>query len=461
MKFIRGYKEYKEFRETSLNESILWSTFTCKATVSLQMKKAFDSFPTKPSPDSILNWVKSTILDPASPSFLVSPLLEELKASGGAGGKILPAKYHGTMNYIDLPERDYMDMKYYEFMEMVFGRQGGILASPDDIKTLNVVDDLFGQKIVRDSCGLFQVERMCEERFEGNSMPFAIIKYCVKRVRSEVAKQISFVEKHESRTGIETQKYEHVSPSPGGKTTGASVVKEAVDADPKAQGVTQSGTQSGTQSAVPEKKSGSIPTGCFLDTNTTNHISELKQLLIKVGFRDVDDPTKSPAERKKIYEPIIQKKRQVFYNYMKTSVYPKFKGSVDKIKDLEVEKYLESVNIDSTGKQTFTEEDFVLYLKKDKTMKDWKELKDHKKADLDDDETKEIASTGKVVGVEEDLYKIEFKAGEFTKKTADQIIKKIDKPEEEQENQGQKEEGQKEEEGQERKEKKNEVPKEV
>jgi len=82
MKFIRGYKEYKEFRETSLNESILWSTFTCKATVTLQMKKAFDSFPTKPSPDSILNWVKSTILDPASPSFLVSPLLEELKASG-------------------------------------------------------------------------------------------------------------------------------------------------------------------------------------------------------------------------------------------------------------------------------------------------------------------------------------------------------------------------------------------
>ena len=443
MKFIRGYKEYKEFRETSLNESILWSTFTCKATVTLQMKKAFDSFPTKPSPDSILNWVKSTILDPASPSFLVSPLLEELKASGGAGGKVLPAKYHGTMNYIDLPERDYMDMKYYEFMEMVFGRQGGILASPDDIKTLNVVDDLFGQKIARDSCGLFQVERMCEERFEGNSMPFAIIKYCVKRVRSEVAKQISFVEKHESRMGIETQKYEHVSPG-GKKPTGASVVKEAAEADPKALGV----TQSGTQSAVPEEKSGSIPTGCFLDTNTTNHISELKQLLIKVGFRDVDDPTKSPAERKKIYEPIIQKKRQVFYNYMKTSVYPKFKGSVDKIKD-------------STGKQTFTEEDFVLYLKKDKTMKDWKELKDHKKADLDDDETKEIASTGKVVGVEEDLYKIEFKAGEFTKKTADQIIKKIDKPEEEQEDQGQKEKESQKEEGQERKEKKNEVPKEV
>ena len=94
-------------------------------------------------------------------------------------------------------------------------------------------------------------------------------------------------------------------------------------------------------------------------------------------------------------------------------------------------------------------------------MKDWKELKDHKKADLDDDETKEIASTGKVVGVEEDLYKIEFKAGEFTKKTADQIIKKIDKPEEEQEDQGQKEKESQKEEGQERKEKKNEVPKEV
>ena len=455
MKFIRGYKEYKEFRETSLNESILWSTFTCKATVTLQMKKAFDSFPTKPSPDSILNWVKSTILDPESPSFLVSPLLEELKASGGAGGKVLPAKYHGTMNYIDLPERDYMDIKYYQFMEMVFGKKGGILASPDDIYALNVVDAFLGQKITRDSCGLFHVEYMCEERFEGNSMPFAIIKYCVRRVRSEVAKQISFVEKYESRTGIEIQKYEHVGPT-GKKPVNGPSVKEAVD--PTAKGVTQSGTQSGTQSLAQEEKSGSIPTGCFLDTNTTNHIPELKQLLIKVGFRDVDDPAKSPAERKKIYEPIIQKKRQVFYNYMKTSVYTKFKGSVDKIKDVEVEKYLESVNIDSTGKQTFTEEDFVLYLKKDKTMKDWKELKDHKKADFEDDETKEIASTGKVVGVEENIYKIEFKAGEFTKKTADQIIKKIDKPEEEQENQGQEEE---EEEGQERKEKKNEVPKEV
>lgn len=406
MKFIRDWNNFKEFR---LNESIIYDFSTCENAVKPQMTKALNTFP-KMDPKEILKWVQTTILGTKSPSFIAMPLIEELKLSGGAGGKFLPKNYHGVTSPLDLPRNDYKDYEYLKFMDMIFRRGYGILADPNDATSANSeAASNEKKKVTPKACGLFYIEQLCEKKFEGNVLPYAIIKYCIKRVRKDVAKQISFVNNAKNRKGVEMQEYVDLFVPKGQQPPPQQKPKEG------------------------EEKPSGIPPGCFKDESASNHLPELKQLLIKVGLRDVDDPTKPMGLRIKLYEPILKKKREEFYKYFTTNIYAKIQAVVDAITDEDIEKYLEAAKIDAkSGEQKFSEEDEVVYLKKDKTIKDWNELKEFEKADLENINTAKVVGKGKVISVsEEGEYKIQFGDGKITKKTSKEIVKKIDKPEEE------------------------------
>ncbi len=412
MKFIHGYNS---FRLTKVNEQILFGQWTLKATVQMQMKKAFAQLPEKISAQTILKWVSSTLLNTKSDSFIIYPLIEEFKISGGKGGSVLPGKYHGIQSTVEPPTNDYQDIVYYKFMENIFSSQVGILSDPNDVKSPGKVDSFSGNKSENRNSGLFWIEQECQKQFEDNPLPFAIIKYCIKRVRAQVAKEISFIPTKNRNWGDDNI------------SNIFKPYKSTFNQKDKKQ--------------VESEEEDKIPGGCFVNENPINHIPELKSILLKVGFRDVDDPKKSPADRAKAYEPIRKKKRDAFCNYFKTSVYQKFELVVKSIKEGDIEKYLKERKIDvQSGKQSFSKDDVVVYLKKGKTIKDWNDLKDFQKAELDNSDTKEVVSTGTIVEVQEDdQYQIMYQDGKFAIKSSNEIIKKIDKPEEDEEEEDKKE----------------------
>lgn len=376
--FIKGFDSFRKERHL-ITEGIIFSKTTMFHSVNPQIEEALSKIPKQKTVSSILDWIKKTLLSTKSPMFILRRPIEELKSTGGVGGTTLPANYHGVKSTIEPNLSDYQDKNYYDFMRMSFDIKGSILSDPADSPDWDA-----------NGCGLKIIEDACLKQLKDNKMPFFVIKYCFKKVRKEMAKSIQFIEKEKSRTNL--------------------------------------------QYIPPGTKEGKIPINCFLDEKPTNHIPELKKLLLDVKFRDVEDFSKVPAERKKIHEPIIKKKREAFYNYFTKTIYSKFQSIVDKIDESEVDEYLKrsKINVES-GKKSYEKGDTVVYLKKDKTIEDWNSIKD--KDDLDPEERKKVVGQGTISSVEDDKYKIEYKPGEFAIKSSDEILKKIEKKETEEEEQ--------------------------
>ena len=417
---MKWVKTYESFRKTEMiNEKIWYNQYTCKSVIEMQMKGALAKFPDKQNVDNILEWVKTTIMNPKSDLFLVRPIVEELKNTSGKGGSVLPKRYWG--NGSENETMTFQDYSYYVFMGMMLQKQLGLLADTDDMYSEHK-----SKKNIQEWCGFYFIELMCQQKFE-NQLPYSIIKYCVKKIRREVAREIGFMQspqpsKHEGIviTGITIPE----------KATGLDTYIYSKDDDKE-------------QESKNENKT--VLYGCFLDKKPTNHIPELKQLLVKIQPEPALTKESTPAERKAVCDKIGLKKKDTFISYIKSNIYPKFEKASEGITKEEIENYLKEQKIDiESGKKTYDVGDIVIFLRKDKTKEDWNNLKDYLKVKFDDSETKRVVGEGRISNVTEDgIYTIELKNEKSTKKTSDQILKKLSEAEkDEEENDDEKKEGQ-------------------
>ena len=387
MKYLKSYKRFKNTNK--FNESVVFSVKTISSIVTPQVNKAIESLGGV-KPDSVIKWIKSTIMNPKSGTFLLKNMIEELKANGS----FLPKGYSGSSSESVATQFDYNDLNYYRFMQGVFDSEYGVLADPDDIKNNKV--NFIGQKNIPTDCGLFFIQQIFQKKFGNDKVPYMVVEYCIKRIRKDVAQRIKYVSDSKRPDFID-----EFQPRAGGEQ------------DVKVEN---------------EK----IPTGCFKEEGPTSTIPELKQILIKCGGRDLYKKDMLPADEKKILLPIAQKKRLAFYNWFTGTVYSTITQVLNEINESDVTKSLKDQGIDTdSGKIVYKVDDKVVYLKKDKTIEEWNKLKDFQKQNLKESPASDIVATGKVTEVEGDNIKIEYKEGEFANKTSDEIIKKIKESEEE------------------------------
>ena len=387
MKYLKSYKRFKNTNK--FNESVVFSVKTISSIVTPQVNKAIESLGGV-KPDSVIKWIKSTIMNPKSGTFLLKNMIEELKANGS----FLPKGYSGSSSESVATQFDYNDLNYYRFMQGVFDSEYGVLADPDDIKNNKV--NFIGQKNIPTNCGLFFIQQIFQKKFGNDKVPYMVVEYCIKRIRKDVAQRIKYVSDSKRPDFID-----EFQPRAGGEQ------------DVKVEN---------------EK----IPTGCFKEEGPTSTIPELKQILIKCGGRDLYKKDMLPADEKKILLPIAQKKRLAFYNWFTGTVYSTITQVLNEINESDVTKSLKDQGIDTdSGKIVYKVDDKVVYLKKDKTIEEWNKLKDFQKQNLKESPASDIVATGKVTEVEGDNIKIEYREGEFANKTSDEIIKKIKESEEE------------------------------
>ena len=387
MKYLKSYKRFKNTNK--FNESVVFSVKTISSIVTPQVNKAIESLGDV-KPDSVIKWIKSTIMNPKSGTFLLKNMIEELKANGS----FLPKGYSGSSSESVATQFDYNDLNYYRFMQGVFDSEYGVLADPDDIKNNKV--NFIGKKNIHTNCGLFFIQQIFQKKFGNDKVPYMVVEYCIKRIRKDVAQRIKYVSDSKRQDFID-----EFQPRAGGEQ------------DVKVEN---------------EK----IPTGCFKEEGPTSTIPELKQILIKCGGRDLYKKDMLPADEKKILLPIAQKKRLAFYNWFTGTVYSTITQVLNEINESDVTKSLKDQGIDTdSGKIVYKVDDKVVYLKKDKTIEEWNKLKDFQKQNLKESPASDIVATGKVTEVEGDNIKIEYKEGEFANKTSDEIIKKIKESEEE------------------------------
>jgi hypothetical protein len=402
MKYLKSYKRFKNTNK--FNESVVFSVKTISSIVTPQVNKAIESLGDV-KPDSVIKWVKSTLMNPKSGTFLLKNMIEELKANGS----FLPKGYSGSSSESVATQFDYNDLNYYRFIQGVFDSEYGVLADPDDIKNNKV--NFMGEKNLPTNCGLFFIQQIFQKKFGNDKVPYMVVEYCIKRIRKDVAQRIKYVSDNKRPDFID-----EFQPRAGGE-------KDIKVEDEK------------------------IPPGCFKEEGPTSNIPELKQILIKCGGRDIYKKDISPADEKKILLPIAQKKRLAFYNWFTGTVYSTITKVLNEINESDVTESLKNQGIDTdSGKIVYKVDDKVVYLRKDKTIEEWNKLKDFQKQNLKESPASDIVSTGKVTEVEGDNIKIEYKEGEFTNKTSDEIIKKIKESEKEEEPKEVKEEDKKKEE---------------
>ncbi len=411
---MKWIKSYTKFRYNKINEEIIFTEFTFKAIIETQFTKALESLSIDCKPEDVINWAKKTIFSTKSDSFILRLPIEELRASGGKGGSFLKPNYYNQpwRKTDEIAYSDCEDRTYYTMMERIFSKGGGLFADPNEA---------FDDKI---ECGLLYVKKVFANKFKSNPMPYEVIKYMMKSIRSSVAKDIKLPDKNIISFGANFSK--------GGP--------RLMEDDFHSLGHINN----------KKWKTNTEWEGFFIDETPTAIIPELKKLLISCGGRGLFKPEminvhikngpRGPAEKyeflpawKAVYEPIIKKKRTAFYNWFTTKVYGHFDASVEKIGTDTVTKYLQQIKIDSSGKVKFEVGDKVVYLRKDKTIEEWNKLSDSDKENLDKKPASEIIGRGEVTKVQDKDIKIEYKPGEFVTKTSDQLIKKIEVETEEKE----------------------------
>jgi hypothetical protein len=390
---MRYIKTYNNFKHQKLNEGIVFNILTIQNIVKPQTLEALKSLSVDATPQDVITWIKSTILNTKSDTFLVKKMIEELRVNGGVGGSFLPKGYHGMASAVDATQFDYADTTYYKFMQGVFDPEFGVFSDQDDIKNRTV--NFTGQKNDPTHCGLFFIQQLFQKKFGNNKVPYAVVEYCIKQIRKSVAQKIKYIQESKRPEFID-----EFQPRIGGET----------------------------KIEVEDEK---IPPGCFKEEAANTCVPELKQILVKCGGRDLYKNGMSPADESKILKPIAQKKRLAFYNYFTTQVYSQFKVALNELQNEDVTKYLEESGINAqSGKQTYKVGDEVVYLRKDKTMDDWNGLKDFQQDKLDEEPASKIVGVGNITELEGDNIKIEYKSGEFVDKVSDDIIRKIKKSEE-------------------------------
>lgn len=398
MKWIKSYTNFKFDR---VNENIIFTEFTHKTIIDTQFKKALESLSIDCKPEDVVNWAKKTIFSTKSDSFILRLPIEELRASGGKGGSFLKPNYYNQPNKKpdEIAYRDCEDISYYFMMEDFFSKGGGLFADP--------VEAFDEQK----RCALLYVKQLFDNKFKSNRMPYEIIKFMMKRIRKSVATEIKLPDKNvvgfrnDSKGGprIMGDNF-HQLPHPN----------------------------------RPEWKESTEWDGFFKDDSPTAIIPELKKLLISCGGRGLFKPEMIKAtldskgrisyeylpEWKEVYEPIMKKKRTAFYNWFTKTIYDHFINSVKKIKLDTVLKHLEQIKIDLKGSK-FDVGDDVVYLRKDKTIEDYKALDKEQSKDIENKPTSEIVGSGKITKISDDNFTIEYKPGKVVIKPRNMIISKV------------------------------------
>ena len=82
MKWIKSYTKFKQ----RINEKVIYNNNSIKFMTETQVNKALKSLDVESKPQDVINWVKTTLLNPKSDSFLLRLPVEEMKTSGGVGG---------------------------------------------------------------------------------------------------------------------------------------------------------------------------------------------------------------------------------------------------------------------------------------------------------------------------------------------------------------------------------------
>ena len=110
MKYLKSYKRFKNTNK--FNESVVFSVKTISSIVTPQVNKAIESLGDV-KPDSVIKWIKSTIMNPKSGTFLLKNMIEELKANGS----FLSKGYSGSSSESVATQFDYNDLNYYRFIQ--------------------------------------------------------------------------------------------------------------------------------------------------------------------------------------------------------------------------------------------------------------------------------------------------------------------------------------------------------
>lgn len=401
MKYLRSYTN---FRNQKIDEKVIFNDNTIKLIIEKQLGKALKNLDANCKPKDVIEWIKSTLLNTKSDSFLLRLPVEEMKVSGGVGGSFLPKGYHGISTPVDIKhELDSGDRNYYEFMFSIFDPQYGLLSDPIDIKSTDI--NFTGQKNRADYCGLFWLKKVFDKKFGQNQMPYQIVSYMIKTIRNSVSKKIKY-SKNISSEEFSEEFQPRINTSDENKDT-----------------------QPNTESTTIENEK--LAPGFFKTETATVIMPDLKQILVKCGGRDLYKKGMLHPEEVKTFAPIAQKKRLSFYNWFIQSVYPSFTQALNELKESDIDASLKNLGVDTkSGKIVYQVGDNVVYLKKDKTIEDWNKIEDTQKQNLEEAPASNVVSTGKVTEVEGDNIKIEYQSGEFTNKTSEEIIKKIEKEEE-------------------------------
>ncbi len=395
IEIMKHLRSYVTFRNQRINEKVIFNWSTVKFIIEKQVGKSLKSLNDDCKPEDVIKWVKSTILNTKSDSFLLKLPIEEMKASGGIGGSFLPKGYHGISTPVDIRhEMDSSDVNYYTFMFSILDSQYGLLSDPIDIKSTDL--NFNKDKNKPENCGLFWLKKMFDKKFGKNQIPYQIVSYMLKSVRISVGKKIKY-SKNISSEEFNSEFQEGGSNEPNKDNTNEDVKDEK------------------------------LAPGLFKTEGPTNVIPGLKEVLVKCGGRDLYKKGMLHPEQVKTFAPIAQKKRLAFYNWFIQSVYPSFTQALNELKELDITNSLKSQGIDTkSGKVIYKVGDKVVYLKKDKTIEDWNKIEDSKKEKLDQSPASDIVATGKITKIEGDNIKIEYKDGEFANKTPEQIIQKIE-----------------------------------
>lgn len=231
--------------------------------------------------------------------------------------------------------------------------------------------------------GKVEMSKICSNKFGENKLPWEVIRYCMERVRQVVSKEYKFQEEE----------------------------LESIFAQPQGE-------------AKESENSAGVMFNLYIDDKPSQVLPDLKKLLIDCGGRDVKLTTKgfTPEILAKL-KPVADKKRKAFSIWIK-KLFTRFTEAVKQITPEQVKEAIEKKGIESGS--SYVEGDQVVYLKKDKTIEDWKKLSEDDKSNLESETTKEVVSQGKITSIKDDNVEIDYADGKKTIKTKSEIIKKVE-----------------------------------
>jgi hypothetical protein len=250
------------------------------------------------------------------------------------------------------------------------------------------------------------IEDDFSKRFPGNPIPFKLVKYIIERVRKEVADELK----------VPLSQFIY-KPTP----------TDDLNKDVFFQ----------TENQVPDELK-NLPFFCFKTEAGSKYLPTLSKKLVDCGGRDLRPEGKKTnfdsilgpegAGVKAKFKAVAEKKKMVFVNWLKSEVISNFSEKLSKISESDLDEYIAKNKL--SKKTIYEVGDEVFYLRKGKTIEDYKNLK------VDDTEKeKEVIAKGKITKFDEDKgeYTLEAESGKVIQKTTSQLIKKIEKNQEEDE----------------------------